>query len=115
MPAVCQALCVGASLQLRARQAPALVHWVHQMELKVVDRRVALVLAYRPGTNSSLFDESPKSLALHLQNEAVDRDVICSLQRSKIFTIRDVPTPLRSAAAFISVLFNLKEVAFCTE
>lgn len=53
-------------------------------------------------------------LALHLQNEAVGPDIICQLQRSEIFTIRDVPTQLRSAAAFISALLNKKEVASST-
>lgn len=51
-----------SDLQSGARQTPALVHLAHQMELKVVERAMALVLSYLPGTNCSFFGESPKCL-----------------------------------------------------
>lgn len=106
--------CAWAAVSCWDRTDSCLVHWAHPMRHKVVDGTAALALACLPGTNCSLFDESPKCPGLHQQNEAVDRDVICQLQRANAFMTRDVPTQLRSAAAFSSVLFSQKEAAFST-
>lgn len=76
---------------------------------------MALILSRLQELMGSFFEESHKCPALHLQIEAVGLDVIYQLQRSTIFVVRDVPTQLRSAAAFILGLRNKKEVAFSTQ
>lgn len=76
---MCQALCIGASLQWWAGQIPALIFWAHQVELKLAYGAVALILSRLQELTGSFFEESHKCPALHLQIEAVGPDVIYQL------------------------------------